>query len=404
MTVRNTSPEGATLRGMLAQGHLRMILFAVLLAAASLTLSGIGMLRGQALENVRLMTNVISYSVEPALFFGDSAAAEQVMSQTIIDRTVRRVEVLDAQGKVFASWSQDQKTSSRLDEAVSSILWPEPEVAAIMVDGERIGTVRAMPSAASILSLAWSGLIIAVCAIGVTLIATHIFARRLQEEVVAPLNMMAGVAEEVREKRDFSLRVAPYGLAEIDRLASGFNGLFAELKRWHESLVTENAELAYQASHDPLTGLGNRNGFVVVLDKSIERAKITGSKLAIFYLDSNGFKQVNDQFGHFVGDMTLCSIADRLRQCVRAKDAVFRLGGDEFAIILEGIAGDDVRQVAARIDDAMREPFVLAMQNAATLSLSVGHAVFPDDGTNTATLVHLADERMYAAKGRINGR
>lgn len=404
MTGRKTLPKGATLRGMLAQGHLRMILFAVLLAAASLTLSGIGMLRGQALENVRLMTNVISYSVEPALFFGNSEAAEQVMSQTIIDRTVRRVEVLDAEGKVFASWSQDQKTSSRLDAAVSSMLWPEPEVAPIMVDGERIGTVRAMPSAASILSLAWSGLIIAVCAIGVTLIATNIFARRLQEEVVAPLNVMAGVADEARERRDFSLRVAPYGLAEIDRLASGFNGLFAELKSWHDGIVTENAELAYQASHDPLTGLGNRNGFFVVLGKAIEQAEMTGAKLAIFYLDSNGFKRVNDEFGHFVGDMTLLSIADRLRQCVRARDAVFRLGGDEFAIILEGIDGDEVGQVVARIEDAMREPFVLAMQTTATISLSVGYAVYPDDGTNTVTLVHLADERMYEDKGRTNGR
>lgn len=404
MIVPKATAEGATLRGLLAKGHLRMILFAVVLAAASLTVSGIIVLRGQAIENVRLMTNVISYSVEPALFFGDHEAAEQVMSQTIVDRTVRRVEVLDAKGRVFASWSQDEQASGWLDDAVSTILWPEPEVAAIMVDGERIGTVRAMPSAASILSLAWSGLIIAVCALGVTLIATRIFARRLQEEVVAPLNRMASVADEVREKRDFSLRVAPYGLAEIDRLASGFNGLFAELKRWHESLVTENAELAYQASHDPLTGLGNRNGFVVVLDKAIERATITGSKLAILYLDSNGFKQVNDEFGHFVGDMTLCSIADRLRQCVRAKDAVFRLGGDEFAIILEGIDGDEIGQVVKRIEDAMREPFVLAMQKAATLSLSIGQAVFPDDGRNAGKLVHLADQRMYEAKGRINDR
>lgn len=404
MMARGGMEEGATLRGLLAAGHLRMILFAVVLAAASLTVSGIVMLRGQALESVRLMTNVISYSVEPALFFGDSEAAEKVMSQTIADRSVRRVEVLDAQGRVFASWSQDREASSRIDDAVSSLLWPEPEVAAIMVDGQRIGTVRAMPSAASILSLAWSGLIIAVCALGVTLIATRIFARRLQEEVVAPLNRMASVADEVREKRDFSLRVAPYGLAEIDRLASGFNGLFAELKRWHESLVTENAELSYRASHDPLTGLGNRDAFLALLKIATERAAIAGSKLAIIYLDSNGFKQVNDEFGHYVGDMTLCSIADRLRQCVRARDAVFRLGGDEFAIVLESVDSDEVGQVEARIEEAMREPFVLAMQKAAALSLSIGHAVFPDDGSDILKLIHLADQRMYEGKGRSNDR
>lgn len=156
----------------------------------------------------------------------------------------------------------------------------------------------------------------------------------------------------------------------------------------------ENA-LAYS---DALTGLPNRQLFNDRLNMSLAQAYRQLGKVALFFLDLDGFKAVNDQLGHDYGDLLLKQVAERLKTCVRTTDTVARLGGDEFTIILAIRDRRDAEQVAEKVLTTIRMPYDLNGKLADKVGTSIGIALYPQDGTQGAELVRKADAAMYAAK------
>ena len=244
-----------------------------------------------------------------------------------------------------------------------------------------------------------SGLVIALCCLGITVIATRMLARQLQESIAGPFDRVAEIAHEASNERRLSSRLDPTGVVEIDRFASDFNSLIAELESWHATLTSENAELSRRADHDPLTGLGNRARFERLFEAAIKVAEKSGKQVALLFVDCDGFKEINDRHGHDVGDAVICTIAERLRHSIREKDRVFRLGGDEFAVVLDNLVSlDAVGLVADRVRASMDEPVTVALGQEHRLSLSIGHASYPEDGNTPRLLVRVADQRMYRVK------
>jgi diguanylate cyclase (GGDEF)-like protein len=166
--------------------------------------------------------------------------------------------------------------------------------------------------------------------------------------------------------------------------------------------VTERKEaserLALSARSDLLTGLANRMLLNERLGAACSAAKRRNSELAILFIDLDGFKGVNDTLGHQVGDMLLQSVAARLRELTREEDVVARTGGDEFVILLEDPDTVDAAATAQRIVEGFREPLQVGDQTL-SMSLSIGVACFPADGTDAETLLRNADTAMYQAKG-----
>ncbi|MGH2470460.1 MAG: diguanylate cyclase domain-containing protein [Chloroflexota bacterium] len=163
------------------------------------------------------------------------------------------------------------------------------------------------------------------------------------------------------------------------------------------------AQLAYDALHDALTGLPNRRLFQDRLDQATRRAQRTGHPMAVLVLDLDGFKRINDSFGHLVGDQALAELADRLAHTVRASDTVARLGGDEFGIVMEGGSVErGVQRLLKKLHEELDRP-VLAGSHPLTISISSGAALFPMDGTEPASLLHAADQAMYVAKRAHSG-
>lgn len=156
----------------------------------------------------------------------------------------------------------------------------------------------------------------------------------------------------------------------------------------------ENA-LAYS---DALTGLPNRQLFNDRLNMSLAQAYRQLGKVALFFLDLDGFKGVNDRLGHDYGDLLLKQVAERLKACVRTTDTVARLGGDEFTIILAIRDKRDAEQVAEKVLTSIRQPYDLNGKIADTVGTSIGIALYPQDGTQGAELVRKADAAMYGAK------
>lgn len=157
-------------------------------------------------------------------------------------------------------------------------------------------------------------------------------------------------------------------------------------------------ELEQQANHDALTGLPNRRLFHDRLGHALERAERAKQTLALLFVDLDGFKAVNDEFGHSTGDLLLKEVASRLSACARKEDTVCRLGGDEFTVIMEASGHRyEASVVAQRILDAFAEPFRIGA-HALDTRASIGIALYPDDGRDTAALLKCADAAMYRAK------
>lgn len=158
------------------------------------------------------------------------------------------------------------------------------------------------------------------------------------------------------------------------------------------------------ANFDSVTGLPNRLMLMDRLDQALTMARRTHAPLAVLYLDLDRFKEVNDTLGHHMGDLLLKMAATRMRTCVRESDTVARLGGDEFVVLLPALAGDGLADRVARdILAVLEKPFVLGFRQA-SVSASIGVALFPGDGEEAATLLKRADQAMYEAKKQGRNR
>jgi diguanylate cyclase (GGDEF)-like protein/PAS domain S-box-containing protein len=157
-------------------------------------------------------------------------------------------------------------------------------------------------------------------------------------------------------------------------------------------------QLLHKASHDVLTGLPNRSLFMDRLEHALARLQREDSRIAVMFLDLDGFKSVNDQYGHDQGDRLLVEVGRRLRACARAGDTVARLGGDEFTILLENVRHPSIAsEVAQRVRETLRYPVMLG-EHVTTISPSIGICLSLGSGDNAEAMLHAADTAMYAAK------
>jgi diguanylate cyclase (GGDEF)-like protein len=162
-----------------------------------------------------------------------------------------------------------------------------------------------------------------------------------------------------------------------------------------ERVAAERA-LLHQANHDSLTGLPNRREFVDRLTAELERPPLTRTGPVVLFCDLDGFKGINDRFGHVAGDELLTEVAGRLRRCVREGDVVSRFGGDEFLILYRDASTADAAELCARISEALTVPIVLDGEPV-VIGASIG-AVAAGMDTDAERLIHRADALMYAAK------
>jgi diguanylate cyclase (GGDEF)-like protein len=222
----------------------------------------------------------------------------------------------------------------------------------------------------------WGGLIAAVTAVGVTL---SMWYYQLGESAAAVL-------------QNPGARLLEVALFLVTGVLTGIAASFRKQLR-------AQRRVSHQAQYDALTGLLNRKSFEETLGVMIESAKARDAILAVLFVDLDKFKQVNDVYGHDMGDELLKAVARQLRTTVRDGDAVARLGGDEFMVVLNGLRESEAATiVAGKIVRALSTPFRLRGKEL-HISASVGVSLYPDDGRDVETLVKSADTTMYAVKG-----
>ena len=168
------------------------------------------------------------------------------------------------------------------------------------------------------------------------------------------------------------------------------------------AMIVAQLENHRRALHCPLTGLPNRSFFDDSLRGALRHAVDSKQTLSVLCIDLDGFKQVNDRFGHPLGDALLVQVADRLKRLIRKTDVVARLGGDEFAILMRAAGRSDAEEIASRINRVMAEPFTLSPHVTATIGASLGIVALDGgsgaDVTDLDLIMARADRALYAAK------
>lgn len=184
---------------------------------------------------------------------------------------------------------------------------------------------------------------------------------------------------------------------EVNERTIQLKNLLSELEATNRNLVDSNNSLQHIALHDSLTKLPNRTLFNDRLEHSIRIAERDNQQLALFIIDIDKFKDINDTHGHLTGDAVLFEIGERLSLILRTSDTVARLGGDEFALILPEITVDAPELLAEKITNSLKSPVIFADQSI-NVSASIGIAVYPEHGGSNDILLKHADFAMYNAK------
>ncbi|HZU67043.1 MAG TPA: diguanylate cyclase [Ktedonobacteraceae bacterium] len=258
------------------------------------------------------------------------------------------------------------------------------------------------------------------------LLGIAIVAWLVSRTVVRRLHRLRAVVQEI-EQGEFSARITVDGRDEIalifhavntmldtivgllektrqqrDELAKGeeLKQLHEELRQEHEALNTANMRLAALATTDPLTELPNHRALQGLLEQECERARRYGHPLSVLFFDGDRFKQVNDTYGHAVGDTVLRELGARARTVLRAGDTVGRFGGEEFLVLLPETNEQEAKVVAERLRSAVAaHPFAShEVKGGIAATVSIGLATYPTDGQTASELREQADQAMYWAK------
>lgn len=176
--------------------------------------------------------------------------------------------------------------------------------------------------------------------------------------------------------------------------------LYKQLEKEMDENKKAQKHILHLAYHDSLTGLPNRKHFYEFVKHAISNSQSEKDTFAILYLDMDGFKQINDCYGHHVGDRALCEVGRRAKASISESDIVARIGGDEFTLVIMGISDHDSAQIVAdRILHAVNQPMEIT-EGLIDINVSIGISVYPIDGENADLLIKKADNKMYRIKNK----
>lgn len=397
-----TGSSATTLDQILRRIHGRMTMLAIGMTGLTIALGALLVMRPYAERNLELVAQAIAYTVDAAVVFDDAEAALEAIAPIAATGDATAVRILRRDGSELATWERPiGQPFDRLERWLGRLVLPSAASVPVRRDAAVVGEVRLEGGGGGIGRFLIGALLASAACFGLATAASRLLLRHLRRAIVGPLQELARVAHAARRRRDFASRVPPAAIAEVSALGRDFNALLDELEAWQGSVEREKADLAHRATHDALTGLPTRVVLEQRLMQAVAEARSTGGRVAALYIDCDGFKAVNDRFGHAAGDALLVAVAQRARLRLRAGDTVARLGGDEFAAVLPAAGGvEDTRRLALELAAGISETVSLPGGGETRPAVSIGIAHFPDDAGDAAELLQRADLAMYAAKAR----
>jgi len=389
----------------------------VALACAGLFMSAASLysLQQYAQHALAMAAHSLAFAAEPAIRFRDLEALRELAEQLAEREQLASVTVLDRGGQQLLRVERPALgVFDVLARRVANLFMPQPVTASVGADvpgSGLLGEVLLHSDGCVLLGNLGLLLLALLGCVALTALAVLVVSRRLTALIVQPLQAMLELTRDVRTRRTFERRAAATSVLELNALADDFNALLAELQRQqrriaarHNDLRRSNESLRHASLHDVLTGLPNRSHLFEHLSAVFERCQRQGNQAAVLFIDVDRFKQVNDTLGHAVGDALLVELAQRLQSAVRESDFVARHGGDEFLAVLFPVGDEaEVRLCVDRLRSALAQPLRLDNGQTLPLSVSIGTALFPSQGTRVDELLRAADDAMYRDKARSQG-
>lgn len=396
--------------------NLAIISLVTLLTTLFLSLFLYSSLQGNYEKYSRTLAALLAESVNSALVFNDPKGATEILSKLRKVEDIVHAEIYDKDGQLFASYIMtgnvfiapstfDPKLALhgfKLGSLNLNIVQP---VLSIASEKDQIGTIwLQMSLRAAYTQLVFQiGILLLLGLLSLALIAFAL--NKLQVSITLPLVTLASAMKKMSKLGDFTLQTSITSQDEIGELSGVFNRMAHEISKRESSLNAELIErrrieekLSKMANFDAVTGLPNRHSFNNQIERALLNYKYENECFALFYIDLDNFKFVNDTFGHQAGDCLLSTVAERLRFSLRAEDFVARLGGDEF-VVLVGNHSDisHIDTIAQKIITNLRIPFVIE-EREIFIGASIGITICPDNGETSEVLQSQADSAMYQAK------
>ncbi|MES2818562.1 MAG: diguanylate cyclase [Pseudomonadota bacterium] len=215
--------------------------------------------------------------------------------------------------------------------------------------------------------------------------------------VTGPLNAMVQAIQRFSSERQLS-SLPLQRRDEIGLLARSFDQMQTEILKHLHELNENRRALDHLSQHDPLTGLPNRRLFLDRLEQALANARRNGTALAVLFVDLDHFKEINDRFGHGLGDAVLTTVAALLKSAIREVDSVARWGGDEFVILFDAMDSPrHVQNIVQKLHQRFQSRMLIEGQEL-KIHASIGVSLYPSDGETAETLLLQADRAMYRAK------
>jgi diguanylate cyclase (GGDEF)-like protein len=231
--------------------------------------------------------------------------------------------------------------------------------------------------------------------VGILLLARYVIRRNLE----LPLQALMGQIQKV-EQGVYSPSEPVKTGDELEIISANVNKLALAVQERESSLENARNQQEFLSNHDALTGLPNRRFFAQRMEHALDMVRRNQSELAVFFLDLDQFKLINDTLGHDVGDALLVQISERLQKNVRSTDTLARIGGDEFNVLVERVRDEtEVELIVNKYMALFNEPFNCGLHEIST-TVSIGVSMYPKDGTDSVSLLKHADLAVYRAKDR----
>lgn len=389
-------------------------------------------------ENAELLGSLLSKIAIESLLIYDNARINDLIKHTVQQDNIVYAAIVDNKGQIIA-----QQFNQKIDFIKQTIHNPPGNLSdkslnelqdnelylhysfPVYFDSGLLATIHLGQDKSSLITTPLTNLYIQV---GSSLIFGLMIGIGIYlgfvKKISVPIETLRNSADKISHLK-FDHQITISGNNELSDLASAFDSMRLALKQAEadrknnlkvmeqmnnslEDRVRErtnkleklNSQISYQALHDPLTGLANRTLVIERLQQAIEYAARNNKRLAVFILDLNNFKDINDTLGHPEGDIILKQVAERIPPVLRNSDTIGRLGGDEFAVVLPDIDQSHAIEVAKKITRELIPGFELK-SHIIDINASIGVAIYPEHGEDHTSLIRHADVAMY--EGKRNG-
>lgn len=317
--------------------------------------------------NTRLaiQAEIIANNSVTSIVFDDPSAAEEILSALIADSSIINAKIVRGTSTTFAYFNNHQpEKNTPLNSALIPLTkWLRMHILIeheIAYKNERIGSVVITAGLSNLYQNNLRYISIAILVSLISMLLTMLLSNILLKRIIEPILVLTKTTKKITSFSNYSLRAKKLSQDEIGDLTHNFNEMLDEIQHKDQmlertvaertsELIQLNKKFQHQATHDPLTGLANRQLFDDRLQLELSHAQRLDNKMAIMYFDLDHFKTINDTLGHDTGDELLIAVTQRLKTLVREDDTLCRIGGDEFTLILNTFESPaDVELVAKK--------------------------------------------------------